>query len=99
MVSYRPESRFEHGLHCTKRLSGRYETILWFSKGDDYTFNLDPIRVPSKYPGKKHYNGTTSVHISGNPLGKNPSDDRNIPNVIVNHAQQSIHHCQLPYDT
>ena len=46
---------FEHGLHCTKRLSGRYETILWFTKGDDYTFNLDPIRVPSKYPGKKAF--------------------------------------------
>ena len=44
---------FEHGLHCSKRLSGRYETILWFTKRDDYAFNLDPIRVPSKYPGKK----------------------------------------------
>ncbi|MFY9751176.1 MAG: site-specific DNA-methyltransferase, partial [Candidatus Acidiferrales bacterium] len=48
---------FEHGLHCTNRLSGRHETILWFTKGDDYTFNLDPIRVPSKYPGKKYYKG------------------------------------------
>jgi adenine-specific DNA-methyltransferase len=45
---------FEHGLHCSKRLSGRYETILWFTKTDDYVFNLDPIRVPSKYPGKKY---------------------------------------------
>ena len=42
---------FEHGLHCSKRLSGRYETILSLTKGDDYTFQLDPIRVPSKYPG------------------------------------------------
>ena len=24
--------RFNHGLHCTKRFSGRYETILWFTK-------------------------------------------------------------------
>ncbi len=44
---------FEHGLHCSKRLSGRYETVLWFTKGKDYTFNLDPIRVPQKYPNKK----------------------------------------------
>ena len=29
---------FEHGLHCTKRLSGRYETISWFTKSDDYVF-------------------------------------------------------------
>jgi adenine-specific DNA-methyltransferase len=27
---------FEHGLHCSNRLSGRHETILWFTKGDDY---------------------------------------------------------------
>jgi adenine-specific DNA-methyltransferase len=29
---------FEHGLHCKNRLSGRHETILWFTKSDDYTF-------------------------------------------------------------
>lgn len=46
---------FEHGLHCSKRLSGRYETILWFTKSDDYIFNLDAIRIPSKYPGKKYF--------------------------------------------
>jgi adenine-specific DNA-methyltransferase len=44
---------FGHGLHCQNRFSGRYETILWFTKSDKYTFNLDPIRIPSKYPGKK----------------------------------------------
>ena len=27
---------FEHGLHCTKRFSGRYETIIWFTKSDNY---------------------------------------------------------------
>ena len=65
---------FEHGLHCSKRLSGRYETILWFTKGDDYIFNLDSIRVPSKYPGKKYFNGPMAGQLSGNPLGKNPGD-------------------------
>ena len=53
---------FEHGLHCSKRLSGRYETIMWFTKTDDYTFNLDPIRVPSKYPNKKHFKGLKKVN-------------------------------------
>lgn len=24
---------FEHGLHASKRFSGRYETLLWFTKG------------------------------------------------------------------
>ena len=41
---------FNHGMHCRKRLSGRHETALWFTKSDNYTFNLDSIRVPQKYP-------------------------------------------------
>ena len=44
---------FGHGLHCTKRLSGRYETIMWWTRSDNYTWNLDPIRIPSKYPNKR----------------------------------------------
>lgn len=71
---------FGHGLHCQKRLSGRHETILWFTKGDDYTFNLDEVRVPSKYPNKKHFKGPNKGKLSGNPLGKNPSDVWEIPN-------------------
>ena len=43
---------FAHGLHASRRLSGRYEVLLWFTKGDTYTFTLDEIRVPSKYPGR-----------------------------------------------
>ena len=46
---------FGHGLHGSNRFSGRYETILWFTKSDDYTFNLDAVRVAQKYPGKKYY--------------------------------------------
>jgi adenine-specific DNA-methyltransferase len=65
---------FEHGLNCKFRFSGRYETILWYTKGDDYTFNLDAIRVPQKYPGKKAYKGLKRGEYSGHPLGKNPGD-------------------------
>lgn len=89
---------FGHGLHCSKRLSGRHETILWFTKGDDYTFNLDPIRVPSKYPGKKHFKGPRAGELSGNPLGKNPSDVWDIPNVKSNHVEKTIHPCQFPVE-
>ena len=87
---------FGHGLHCQKRLSGRHETILWFTKSDDYTFNLDPIRVPSKYPDKKHFKGPNKGKISGNPLGKNPSDVWDIPNVKSNHVEKLDHPCQFP---
>ena len=65
---------FAHGLHASKRFSGRYEILLWFTKSDSYTFNLDSVRVPSKYPGKTYFKGEKYGQPSGNPLGKNPSD-------------------------
>ncbi len=87
---------FGHGLHCQKRFSGRYETILWFTKGDDYTFNLDEVRVESKYPNKKHFKGPNKGKLSGNPLGKNPSDVWEMPNVKANHVEKTNHPCQFP---
>lgn len=89
---------FEHGLHCTKRLSGRYETILWFTKSDDYIFNLDSIRVPSKYPGKKYFKGPKVGQFSCNPLGKNPGDVWIFPNVKNNHVEKTTHPCQFPVE-
>lgn len=101
---------FGHGLHASKRFSGRYETALWFTKSDDYVFNLDAVRVPSKYPGKRHYKGEKAGLPSGNPLGKNPSDFWDflanewedgvleIPNVKSNHPEKTIHPCQFPIE-
>ena len=89
---------FGHGLHCTKRLSGRYETINWWTKEDDYTWNLDDIRVPSKYPNKRHFKGPNAGKISGNPKGKNPSDVWAFPNVKNNHPEKTIHPCQFPVE-
>ena len=102
--------RFNHGLHCRKRFSGRYETILWFTKDDEYVFNLDPVRVPAKYPGKRHFKGPKRGQLSGNPLGKNPSDVWDvvkqdwenevwdIPNVKANHPEKTEHPCQFPVE-
>ena len=87
---------FGHGLHCQKRFSGRHESILWFTKSDDYVFNLDAVRVPSKYPNKKHFKGPRKGKISSNPLGKNPSDVWEIPNVKWNHVEKTGHPCQFP---
>jgi len=89
---------FEHGLHCSRRLSGRHETILWFTKSDDYLFNLDPIRVPQKYPGKKYFKGPKAGQYSCNPLGKNPGDVWVIPNVKNNHVEKTSHPCQFPVE-
>jgi DNA modification methylase len=101
---------FGHGLHASKRFSGRYETILWFTKSDDYVFNLDDVRIPSKYPGKRHFKGDKKGELSGNPNGKNPSDfweffqqEWNesiweIPNVKSNHPEKTSHPCQYPIE-
>ena len=101
---------FGHGLHASKRFSGRYETLLWFTKTDDYLFNLDNVRVPSKYPNKRHFKGEKKGELSGNPNGKNPSDfwefvqnewDREvweIPNVKSNHPEKTSHPCQFPIE-
>jgi adenine-specific DNA-methyltransferase len=87
---------YGHGLHCVKRFSGRHEIMLWYTKGQDYTFNLDEVRMPQKYPGKRHYKGKNKGQLSGNPLGKNPSDIWDIPNVKANHVEKANHPCQFP---
>ncbi len=102
---------FEHGLHCSIRFSGRYETLLWFTKSEEFIFNLDAVRVPSKYPGKTNFRPGPKYGLpSGNPLGKNPGDVWrlmvhewevglwNIPNVKANHPEKTLHPCQFPIE-
>jgi adenine-specific DNA-methyltransferase len=87
---------FGHGLHEQFRFSGRHETILWFVKSDRYPFNLDAVRIPQKYPGKRAFRGANKGKPSGNPDGKNPSDVWDIPNVKSNHIEKTEHPCQFP---
>jgi adenine-specific DNA-methyltransferase len=101
---------FEHGLHASQRFSGRYETILWFTRSDHYIFNLDAVRVPQKYRGKHAYKGPNRGMPTSNPLGKNPSDIWSIvlqdwenqiwdiPNVKSNHPEKTIHGSQFPIE-
>lgn len=89
---------FAHGLHCRRRFSGRYEVILWYTRGDDYVFDLDPVRVPQKYPGKRAWKGPRAGEYTGHPLGKNPSDVWIFPNVKSNHVEKTIHPCQFPVE-
>ena len=103
---------FNFGLHATNRFSGRYETLLWFTKSDRYHFQLDPVRIPQLYPGKRHSRtrGEQAGRLSGNPKGKNPTDFWTfdpeatfkkgpiweIPNVKANHPEKTAHPCQFP---
>jgi adenine-specific DNA-methyltransferase len=103
---------FNFGLHARRRFSGRYETMMWFTRSDEYTFNLDQVRVGQLYPGKRHSKakGERAGRPSGNPNGKNPSDFWHfdprdafevtpvwdIPNVKANHLEKAKHPCQFP---
>lgn len=93
---------FSHGTNPQRRFSGRHETILWYTKSNEYHFDLDAVRVPQKYPGKKHYKGPNKGQYSGNPLGKNPGDIWevgaiwDIPNVKACHVEKTDHPCQFP---
>jgi adenine-specific DNA-methyltransferase len=89
---------FEHGLHAKRRFSGRYEVALWFTKGDEYIFHLDRVRVPQKYPNKRHFKGPKKGELSGNPLGKNPGDVWIFPNVKANHVEKTTHPAQYPVE-
>jgi adenine-specific DNA-methyltransferase len=88
----------QHGLHGRLKFSCRYETIMWFTKTDDYTFNLDAIRVPQKYQNKKAHTGARKGEYTCNPEGKNPGDIWLFRNVKHNHEEQTIHPCQFPED-
>lgn len=88
----------QHGLHARNKFSARYETILWFTKTDQYTFNLDDIRVPQKYQNKRSWRGANRGELTCNPDGKNPGDIWMFRNVKHNHEEQTIHPCQFPED-
>ena len=89
-----------HGHHATTRLSGRHETLLWCTKNspeDRYVFDLDAVRVPQLYPGKRHYKGPKKGTISGHPLGKSVGDVwDDITPVKANHRERTGHPAQMP---
>lgn len=106
--------RYNFGLNADRRFSGRYETVLWFTRADDYFFNLDAVRIPQLYPGKRHGKGKgeKAGQPSGNPLGKNPADYWefsaeadflenpvwDVPNVKSRHPERTEHPCQFPVE-
>lgn len=60
---------FNNMQNCTNRLSGRWESILWFVKDiNNYQFNLDDIRIPYISKNDKRLEGGS---------GRNPTDTWN----------------------
>ncbi len=90
----------DHGHHARYRLSGRYETVLWFTKDrpdGGYLFDLDAVRVPQLHPRKRHFKGPKKGQLSCHPLGKNPGDVwTDICQVKANHRERTKHPAQMP---
>ena len=60
---------FNNMQNCTNRLSGRWESVLWFVKDiNNYQFNLDDIRIPYITKNDKRLDGGS---------GRNPTDTWN----------------------
>lgn len=96
--------RFGHGGIAKTRFSGRYEVVLWYTLGDNYTFNLSDVGEQQKYPSKRQ-TLKKGGKISGQFLGKNPEDVWDfketvwdIPNVKSNHTEKTLHPCQFPIE-
>ncbi|QSF43453.1 DNA-methyltransferase [Paenibacillus tianjinensis] len=65
---------------ATKKLSMGYEPLFCFSKGKNFTFNLDEMRDGVIWEGKrtkKHKNGHVTV-TTPHPLGRRPLDVWNV---------------------
>ena len=83
---------YKAGVNCRYRFSPRKETWLYcVSDLDDYTFNLDDVRVPAKYPNQKK-DGELKV----NPKGKNPGDVWDIPKVTSGKGRASPERTEHP---
>ncbi|MBL4908164.1 MAG: site-specific DNA-methyltransferase [Sneathiella sp.] len=76
---------YTQGMGRKKGFSPRHEDILWFSKGEEATFNLDEIRVPQKYFRKRN-----------NMTGANPGDVWQFSHVHYCAAERLPHPTQKP---
>lgn len=57
---------FNNMQNCTSRLSGRWESVLWFVKDlNNYVFNLNKIKIPVITKNDKRFDGNG---------GRNPTD-------------------------
>lgn len=83
---------YKAGVNCRHRFSPRKETWLYcVADLDSYTFNLDAVRVPAKYP-----NQTKNGELKVNPKGKNPGDVWDIPKVTSGTGRASPERTEHP---
>lgn len=76
---------YTQGMGKTKGFSPRHDDILMFTKSDDFTFNLDDVRVPQKY-----------YRARNNMRGANPGDVWEFSHVHYCHENRQDHPTQKP---
>lgn len=76
---------YTQGMGRTKGYSPRHEDILYFTKSDKYTFNLDAIRIPQKYFRKRN-----------NMSGANPGDVWEFSHIHYSNPERLDHPTQKP---
>lgn len=76
---------YTQGMGRKKGFSPRHEDILYFNKGQKYTFNLDDVRIPQKYYRKRN-----------NMAGANPGDVWQFSHVHYCSAERENHPTQKP---
>lgn len=76
---------YTQGMGRKKGFSPRHEDILYFTKTDDYIFNLDEVRIPQKYFRKRN-----------NMEGANPGDVWQFSHVHYSNPERQPHPTQKP---
>lgn len=76
---------YTQGMGRTKGFSPRHEDILYFTKSDNYTFNLENVRIPQKYFRKRN-----------NMKGANPGDVWEFSHIHYSNPERVNHPTQKP---
>jgi len=76
---------YTQGLGKTRGFSPRHDDILMFTKGENFTFNLDDVRVPQKYYRDRN-----------NMRGANPGDVWEFSHVHYSNPNRQQHPTQKP---
>jgi site-specific DNA-methyltransferase (adenine-specific) len=76
---------YTQGMGKTKGFSPRHEDILFFSKSENFKFNLDSVRVPQKYFRERN-----------NMTGANPGDVWQFSHVHYSNPEREKHPTQKP---
>jgi len=76
---------YTQGMGRKRGFSPRHDDILFFTKGDKYTFNLDQVRVPQKF-----------FRTRNNMRGANPGDVWEFSHVHYCQSNRTLHPTQKP---